>query len=523
MFYGLSVIDLRCLAYEYAKANLKTVPKSWEHNKMAGKDWAISFRERQGISIRLPENTSIARATAFNRTNVNLFFDALDQAFALGLFSASTVWNLDETGVTTVTKPPRVLSARGERQVGAIASAERGILLTVCVAVNAAGRVLPPAIIYPRRNIQPHWSINAFPDSLIIAQPTGWQTNETFRQVLIHFMNESGVTPDRPHILIFDNHCSHVSLDVVTLARERGLIIVTLPAHCSHKMQPLDVSCMGPFKTYFADAVRSWHQANPARTLSIHDVGPLISGAFGKAFTIPTIINGFKKTGIWPRDRHVFSDDDFSPAQPTDIALESQSGAASTSTSVITDDARLVSPQELRPLPKLVRSAPRERSRSNRRRPVVLTSSPVKEQMELAAKDKPISNMSASDEGVPVVPEATEEHAELHDDPRLADFAPARIKTGDFLLVSVRGGRRNAQTFRYVAQALESYDPADPYWLRVQGYRSMDSSKTKFLVSENDVFAVNMNDILSGLQAPTLQPGRAICYAFSGPLDILEA
>lgn len=85
-------------------------------------------------------------------------------------------------------------------------------------------------------------------------------------------------------------------------------MIVTLPAHCSHKLQPLDVGVLGPWKTYQAEAVRLWHQVHPGSTLTIHDMGELIDQAFGKAFTIPSIVNAFRRTGLWPVNRDVFAD-----------------------------------------------------------------------------------------------------------------------------------------------------------------------------------------------------------------------
>lgn len=245
---------------------------------------------------------------------------------------------------------------------------------------------------------------------------------------------------------------------------------------------------MGPFKTYFPEVVRGWHQANPYRTLSIHDTGPLIGSAFGRAFTIPIIISGFTKTGIWPPNRHVFSDADFSPVQPTDnIADVGQSGVGPLSMpSPITDIGRvtqMISPEDIRPLPKLVRHVAR-------RIPVVLISSPIKTKLEQYAVDahsRPNQDRSEHNEIVFDV-DSDEEQAEGDEGPRLVDFAPVHIKTR-FYLVAVRGGRRNAQTFRYVAQALENYDRDDTHWLRVQGYRFVDSVKTKFHVSENDVFS----------------------------------
>ena len=47
-------------------------------------------------------------------------------------FEAKDIWNVDETGVTTVQRPSKIVAKCGTKQVGALTSAERGRLVTVC-------------------------------------------------------------------------------------------------------------------------------------------------------------------------------------------------------------------------------------------------------------------------------------------------------------------------------------------------------------------------------------------------------
>ena len=60
MFYGLSTNDLSVLAYQYAIANNKSVPTSWQTYKAAGKTWVWGFHKRHNLALRTPENTSMA-------------------------------------------------------------------------------------------------------------------------------------------------------------------------------------------------------------------------------------------------------------------------------------------------------------------------------------------------------------------------------------------------------------------------------------------------------------------------------
>lgn len=77
VFFGLNITDVRQLAFQIAEQNC--IPHKFNCNtKMAGKKWFYSFMKRHPtLSVRLPENTSMARATGFNRESVNYFFDIL--------------------------------------------------------------------------------------------------------------------------------------------------------------------------------------------------------------------------------------------------------------------------------------------------------------------------------------------------------------------------------------------------------------------------------------------------------------
>lgn len=188
--------DLCNIAWQFADANSK-MPSAWRNNQKAGHCWARAFRKRHSLSPRNAESTSIARASAFNPINVKLFDDVPVYKIAVEKFpfQAMNIWNLDETGVLTVTKIPKLIAPRGDNQVSGITSGERGALVAVCACVNAAGRALSPVMIYPRKKVQQLWALSAPPGTLTLAKDSGWMTNELFPLALNHFLQQMGGIP----------------------------------------------------------------------------------------------------------------------------------------------------------------------------------------------------------------------------------------------------------------------------------------------------------------------------------------
>ena len=313
MFCGLTLKATRQLAYKFALNLMKcNIPTNWRSDVMAGEDWLKGFRARRpDISLRSPEPTTIARATAFNKSDVNKFFQNLEEVMKLCEIPPQKIWNLDETGVKTVHNPGKVLAAKGVKQLGQLSSAERGVLVTMCCCVSASGQSLPPAYIFPRVHFKEHMLKGAPPGSKGLAASSGWMTSELFVEVLRHFIPYMNASRSEPSLLILDNHVSHVSLEVIKMAEEMSVHILTFPPHCSHKMQPLDVSVYGPFKRYYNNACESWMLQHPGAPITIYDVAELSATAYLKGMTPSNITAGFKATGISPLDKNIFPDDAF--------------------------------------------------------------------------------------------------------------------------------------------------------------------------------------------------------------------
>ncbi|CAM1311604.1 Uncharacterised protein r2_g2208 [Pycnogonum litorale] len=172
--FGLTTNSIRSLAYQLCQRN--NIPCPFDNVKeKAGKDWLYGFMVRHpSLTLRQPEATSAARARAFNSENVGKFFD-LESLMETYKFAPQNVFNVDETGITTIPgKPSKVIAKVGRKQVGTLVSAERGQLISVEICMNAAGAFIPPLLVFPRQRMKPEIMNGAPPGSIYACHKTGW-------------------------------------------------------------------------------------------------------------------------------------------------------------------------------------------------------------------------------------------------------------------------------------------------------------------------------------------------------------
>ena len=79
--------------------------------KPADKDWARQFLQRfPELSPRRPKATSLARQSGFNRVQVGRFFELLNGEFKSHAFSPDHIYNADESGITMMEAPGKILT-----------------------------------------------------------------------------------------------------------------------------------------------------------------------------------------------------------------------------------------------------------------------------------------------------------------------------------------------------------------------------------------------------------------------------
>jgi hypothetical protein len=88
----------------------------------------------------------------------------------------------------------------------------------------------------------------------------GW-TNDAYSLKWLQEVFEPSTQPttrSTKRLLIVDGHSSHINLRFIEWAHTRGILILILPPHATHRLQPLDVNCFLPLATKYGVNLDKW-------------------------------------------------------------------------------------------------------------------------------------------------------------------------------------------------------------------------------------------------------------------------
>lgn len=314
MGFGLTRESVMAMAYAIAEKTGRDHPFKEGH---AGRGWYEGFMARQAtLTLRTPQALSYARAVSSNKETIDNFFAKLGAMFGrLNLVAKpSQIFNADESGVSIVHRPSKVVTQIGRRNVPSVTSADKGRTHTILACVSASGQVIPPFMIYPRKRPVPEkMREGAYPNTVFHVSDNGWINKELFFLWFKLFCQM--IPPSRPVLLVLDGHGSHISIDVIEHAKSNDIHLLCLPSHTSHILQPLDVGVFKSLKSFFSKACRQYMAQNPGRVITEDVLASIVGIAITQSHTPLNILAGFKKAGIYPFNPGEVSDRQIAPSK----------------------------------------------------------------------------------------------------------------------------------------------------------------------------------------------------------------
>jgi hypothetical protein len=122
-------------------------------------------------------------------------------------------------------------------------------------------------------------------------------------------------TPDDYCLLILDGHNSHCTYPFIKFSAQHHIVIICIPSHTTHALQPCDIGVFGPLAHAWKSQVTQASKDNISITKD--NLLCYYHTAQSAALKPSTIHSAFRKTGIYPFNRDAILLSAFEPAKNT--------------------------------------------------------------------------------------------------------------------------------------------------------------------------------------------------------------
>lgn len=272
-----------------------------------GINWHRGFLNRHlDLKSRIVPPLNKDRVIAEDPEQIARYFELYRTKKAEYNIHDDDVYNMDEKGVIMgILAKVRVICSRKTKKPKITQQGSREwVSLIECI--SSSGQVLSPFVIFKAKVLYKDW-VKALPNGHICASEKGWTDDELcvewFQRV---FEPEtSKVKKGEYRMLLFDGHGSHVTPEVVRFCEEKKVILLCLPAHSTHILQPCDVGVFGPlaqsYRRYLTDKTR-WGAGYSIDKIKFLEILQL---ARADAFNHQNIMSSWRKCGLFPFDPEV--------------------------------------------------------------------------------------------------------------------------------------------------------------------------------------------------------------------------
>ncbi len=219
-----------------------------------GRNWFTRFRKRHPeLRLRKMDNLERSRAECLSPEVVKNYFDLLEKILTEnGLtHKPRQIYNADETFLPLNETKEKAVTIKNSKFFFLSQSLGTTEHITMLCAGSASGSALPPMIIYPKSFPGGQYKFGGPDDALYGKSESGWVDSKLFLEWMKRIFLCYAVQ-ERPVLLIIDGHKSHLTLDCIDLACENQVILLCLPPHTTHHLQPLDVAVFKALKAHFS-------------------------------------------------------------------------------------------------------------------------------------------------------------------------------------------------------------------------------------------------------------------------------
>ena len=176
------------------------------------------------------------------------------------------IFNWDQTVIQLVPTGQWTMH-RAKEKVIPIANSDDKRQITAVLAATLTGEYLPPQVIYTGKTLRCHPKVT-FPQGWDVWHSDNhWSNEETMKwyieKIVVPFISRKreALKLDKTHpaLAVFDCFRGQTTPGIITLLESHNIVVVQVPANCTDKLQPLDVSLNKPMRDEMKTRFQVWY------------------------------------------------------------------------------------------------------------------------------------------------------------------------------------------------------------------------------------------------------------------------
>ena len=284
------------------------------------KEWARQLLRRMGFSERRVTSTSKITPSNFEESK-RLYLIDIFSIVKMEEIPDSLIINWDQTSMKIVPAASWTMEKKGTKRIE-VAAADDKRQITAVFACSLSGSFLPLQLIFKGTTQRCLPNTVKFPDGWHLTfSENHWSTETTMIDYVNHIIlpfvsakrKELHLTPIHPALVIFDYFKGQCQPSVTKLLEENYIYYVLVPANCTDRLQPLDLSVNKSAKDYMKRKFMEWYSTVILQQLEdkieepvdmrLSIMKPLVANwaieMYKEFVSRPNVlINGFRKAGI---------------------------------------------------------------------------------------------------------------------------------------------------------------------------------------------------------------------------------
>ena len=276
--------------------------------RLLGKNWHLAFIKRHPeLQSKIVAPRSMDRIASQERSIFDHWFDLyITQKQKYKVHDADT-YNMDEKGVALgVSGKQHVIIPKTDKNPCTSAGSGSREWATSSECCSLTGRMLPTWTIFKGIRNMDKWHetmrrIGLGESGYHIATSTnGWTDNELgIAYLQDHFdVHTRDGQKGEYRILIIDGHDSHITSEAIRFCLKEKIILLCLPPHSTHFLQPCDVGLFGTLAKIYKRNLSDAYQFGETYHINKDEFLEIYHKSRDEALKVETVRSAWRKSGI---------------------------------------------------------------------------------------------------------------------------------------------------------------------------------------------------------------------------------